>query len=426
MRPAALILLLLLACTTDEETANSAGATSLGSTVETSTVETPSSARPPATTSGAAPATTGAGSTAPGSNAGSASLSGLAYEEVAAGLAEPVLVTSAPGDDRSFVVTKDGRIWIMDADGIAEVPYLDISSLIRNSREQGLLGVAFHPGYADNGRFFVHYSDTAGDTVLAEYRVSDDPDVAAPDAVVLLLTASQPAPNHNGGMVLFGPDGMLYLALGDGGGGGDAFGNGQNPDSLLAKILRLDVSGGDGYTIPPDNPFADGGGAPETWAMGLRNPWRFWFDDGLIYIGDVGQNAFEEIDVASASAPGLNYGWPITEGLHCYEPPTDCDAAGLTMPIVEVAHGDAGTCSITGGVVYRGSAIPELTGHYLYSDYCGGWLRSFRVEGGEATEHRDWTESAGAVGPVLGMGMGGDGEVYVTTDSAVLRIVPVR
>ena len=356
----------------------------------------------------------------------SSSQSGLAYDEVASGLAQPVLVTTAPGDERSFIVTKDGRIWIMDDNGIAEMPFLDISSQIRTSFEQGLLGMAFHPEYAENGRFFVHYSDTNGDTVLAEYRVSDDRDVAAPDPVGTLLTASQPAPNHNGGMLLFGPDGMLYLGLGDGGGGGDRFGNGQNPDSLLAKILRLDVAGGDGYAIPPDNPFADGGGAPETWAMGLRNPWRFWFDDGLIYIGDVGQNAFEEIDVAPANAPGLNYGWPITEGLHCFEPSTDCDASGLTMPVLEVVHGDAGTCSITGGVVYRGSAIPELTGHYLYSDYCGGWLRSFRVEGGEATDNRDWTESAGIVGPVFGMGIGGDGEVYLTTDSEVLRIVPAR
>jgi hypothetical protein len=386
----------------------------------------PDNSTAPSTTSGAAPAATGVGSTAPGSAAGAGSLSGLAYQEAASGLAQPVLVTSPSGDDRTFVVTKDGRIWMMGADGVSETPFLDISSLIRNSGEQGLLGMAFHPGYAENGRFFVHYSDSAGDTVLAEYRVSDDPDVADPDALAILLNASQPAPNHNGGMVLFGPDGMLYLALGDGGGGGDSFGNGQNPDSLLAKILRLDVSGGDGYSIPPDNPFADGGGSPEAWAMGLRNPWRFWFDDGLIYIGDVGQSAFEEIDVASASAPGLNYGWPITEGLHCFEPPTDCDADGLTMPVVEVAHGDAGTCSITGGVVYRGSAIPELTGHYLYSDYCGGWLRSFRFDGREATAHQDWTESAGVIGPVLGMGVGGDGEAYVTTESAVMRIIPVR
>jgi glucose/arabinose dehydrogenase len=388
------------------------------------TVSTPASdtSAAPATTLATVPATTGEGLT--DTTAAASPLSGLAYEEVATGLAEPVLVTSRPGDERSFVVTKDGRIWIMGTDGVQATPFLDISDLVRNSGEQGLLGMAFHPG--GNGRFFVHYSDTKGDTVLAEYRVSDDPDQADPDAVGIVLTASQPARNHKGGMVQFGPDGMLYLALGDGGGGGDTFGNGQNPDSLLAKLLRLDVAGQGGYTVPPDNPFADGGGAPETWAMGLRNPWRFWFDDGLIYIGDVGQNAFEEIDVAPASTPGLNYGWPITEGLHCFDPPVDCDAEGLTMPMIEVAHGDAGTCSITGGVVYRGSAIPELDGHYLYSDYCGGWLRSFRIADGVATDHRDWTESAGAVGPVLGMGVGGDGEAYLTTSSAVLRIVPTR
>jgi hypothetical protein len=236
---------------------------------------------------------------------------------------------------------------------------------------------------------------------------------------------NQPAANHNGGTIAFGPDGYLFIGLGDGGGGGDTFGTGQPVDDLLGNLLRIDVDG-DPYAIPAGNPYADSDGADEVWANGLRNPWRFWFDEDLIYIGDVGQNAYEEINVAPADAAGLNYGWPITEGLHCFEPASDCDLGGLTQPVVEVEHGDAGTCSIAGGVVYRGAAIPELTGHYFYSDFCGGWLRSFLIADGVATDVRDWTDQVGAPGNVVSFGTDAAGEIYLLTTERVFRIVPLR
>ncbi len=354
-------------------------------------------------------------------------LQGLAYETVDVGLPSPVLVTAPPGDERLFVVTKDGRIWVYHDDLRREEPFLDLRSLVRNRGEQGLLGLAFAPDYADSGRFYVHYNDGRGATVLARYQVSADPDRADPDSAQVLLTIDQPAGNHNGGMVAFGPDGYLYLGLGDGGGANDVFGQGQRPDTLLAALLRLDVSGADGYTIPPDNPFRDGGGAAEVWAIGLRNPWRFWFDEGLIYIGDVGQGAFEEINVVQAGTGGLNYGWPLTEGLHCFRPSSGCDTAGTTPPVVEVAHGDGGTCSITGGVVYRGEAIPEVAGHYFFSDYCGGYLRSFRADDGGVEEQADWTEQVGSAGRVTSFGVDAAGEVYLTSaDGTVRRLIPIR
>jgi hypothetical protein len=208
-------------------------------------------------------------------------------------------------------------------------------------------------------------------------------------------------------MIQFMPDGRLLLGLGDGGGGGDRFGNGQNPDTLLGGLVSLDV---------------DGDPSPTLYAMGLRNPWRFWIDDTVIYIADVGQNAYEEISVSEPLEPGRNYGWPIFEGLHCYAT-AECDGAGLVAPVLEVEHGDAGTCSITGGVVYRGAAIPQLDGHYFYSDYCGGYLRSFLHADGEATELRDWTEQVGVPGGVSGFGVDGAGEMYVTTTEQVLAVV---
>lgn len=340
-------------------------------------------------------------------------LTSLAYTEIATGLPFPVLFTFRPSDGQNFILTKNGQVWILTENGPEE--FLDISDRVTNSGERGLLGMAWHP--TDPERLFLHYSDNNGDTVISEFVDGQER---------LILGVQQPAPNHNGGMIEFGSDGYLYIALGDGGGGGDSFGTGQPVDDLLASLLRIDVDGGDPYGIPDGNPYADGSGAPEVWASGLRNPWRFSFDEGLIYIGDVGQGAYEEINVAPADAPGLNYGWSITEGLHCFEPPQGCDTNGQTLPVLEVPHSDSGTCSIAGGVVYRGEAIPELAGHYFYSDYCGGYLRSFLYADGAATETRDWTDQVGDIGGVISFGRSALGEVYVMNTETVYRIDPVR
>lgn len=342
-------------------------------------------------------------------------LLGLAYRKIAGDLDFPVFVDAPPGDSRLFVVSKEGRIWVSEGGPVLDEPFLDIADLVRNEGEQGLLGLAFDPAVED--RFFVHYSDIRGDTVLASYLFSADPNRADPSSGRILFTADQPASNHNGGMLSFGPDGHLYLALGDGGRGNDAFGHGQRSDTVFGAILRFAT---DPFGPAPGNPF------DEVWSYGLRNPWRFSFDGELIYVADVGQNSFEEINVAPAAAPGLNYGWPIVEGLHCFSPPTGCDTTGITLPVVEVAHGDGGACSITGGYVYRGDAIPELNGHYFYSDYCGGWLRSFAWNGSEVTEATDWTADVGSIGGVTSFGTDGFGELYVTAGDSVYLVVPVR
>jgi glucose/arabinose dehydrogenase len=238
-----------------------------------------------------------------------------------------------------------------------------------------------------------------------------------------MLHIGQPYANHNGGHVLFGPDGMLYVGMGDGGSGGDPHGNGQDRGTLLGKLLRIDVDRGEPYAIPRDNPFGAGrrGGRPEIWAWGLRNPWRFAFDreTGLLYIADVGQSRWEEIHVAAASQPGFNYGWNIMEGAHCYRSRT-CDRSGLVMPAHEYDHSQG--CSITGGFVYRGRGVPGLVGHYVYSDYCNGWIRSFRYVDGVAREHRDWDVSG--IGNVTSFGEDGRGEMYVlSTNGRVYRVV---
>ncbi len=318
----------------------------------------------------------------------------------------PIQMTAAPGSETSYLITKDGRVWLFEEGVVESSPVLDISGRVRNQGEQGLLSLTLHPN--DPTRLFLHYSANNGDTVVAEYSFTD-PHTVDRDSERILLRLSQPAGNHNGGMIQFGPDGSLYVGLGDGGGANDVFGNGQNPDSLLGGLVSLDVDGDD-----PD---------PTLYAMGLRNPWRFWLDQDLIYIADVGQNSFEEVSVARLE-PGLNYGWPITEGFGCFRSRM-CDTTGLVLPVVEVRHGDAGTCSITGGPVYRGSDIPELVGHYFYSDYCGGYLRSFRYDGG-LNDETDWTDQVSVPGRVVGFGVDGRGEMYVATTESLLKVVAVR
>jgi len=421
-------LVLLASCTPAESvtTSSSAGEPSNSSTSTTTTDE-------PVTSSTAVDpgeSTTTAGPTATTTTTTLPQLTGLAYEKVAGGFSFPVFVDAPPGDDRLFVATKDGRIHIIKDGATLVQPFLDISEPTNNDGEQGLLGLAFHPDYASNGLFYVHYSDRHGDTKIFEYRVGSNPDLADLETARLLLVVTQPASNHNGGMLAFGPDGYLYIGLGDGGGAGDRYGNGQRPDTLLGTLLRIDPVGGDpvgglAYAIPPDNPFVDGGGAPEVWAYGLRNPWRFSFDGDLLYIGDVGQNRWEEIDVVSASAAGINYGWPIMEGNSCFSPSSGCDTDGLLLPIAEYSHGDG--CSVTGGYVYRGAAIPELAGRYFYSDYCGGWLRSFVNEDGVATDMQDHTGQVGSLDSVVSFGTDSFGELYVTTSGGdVWKLVGER
>jgi glucose/arabinose dehydrogenase len=321
-----------------------------------------------------------------------------------------------------FVVDQPGTISVIHDDGQVAT-FLDLRDLVTFGGEQGLLGLAFHPRYPDDPRFFVHYSDRSGTNVLAEYRVSpDDPDRADPGSARTVLEVSQPAANHNGGMIAFGPDGYLYVALGDGGGAGDRYGNGQDPNTLLATILRIDVDGAGPYAIPPDNPFAGGGGAPEVWAFGLRNPWRFSFDGDRIFIGDVGQNAWEEIDVADRRIGGLNYGWPILEGTHCYAV-ADCDPAAFQSPVLEYPH-DAGRCSVTGGYVYRGTAIPGLAGSYFYGDYCSGAISSFRIDGEGLFDTRDWPALSSP--GLTSFGVDGDGELYVVSSSGTVFRIDAR
>jgi glucose/arabinose dehydrogenase len=378
------------------------------------------------TTTTTVAAATSSTETAPPSTT-AAPFEGLRLETVAGGLDLPVFAAAPAGDDRLFVVEKPGRVRIVRNGGLASEPFLDIAGEVGSAGlEQGLLGLAFHPGYTDNGRLFVYFTDRSGASRLAEVAVSDDPDRADPASLRVLLTEPQPAANHNGGMIEFGPDGYLYVAFGDGGGANDRFGNGQRPDTRLGTLLRIDVDGGDPYVVPPDNPYVAGGGALEVWAYGLRNPWRFTIDpvDDLIYIGDVGQERWEEVIVAPTDLGGLNYGWPIMEGFECFR--TDgCDATGLTPPELVYDHGEG--CSVIGGYVYRGSAIPELEGHYLYGDWCGGWVRSFRFVDGEATELRDWTEDLGSPGQVLSFGRDGAGELYLLTQEGLVhRIVADR
>ncbi|CAN5227269.1 hypothetical protein BH18ACT5_BH18ACT5_07070 [soil metagenome] len=324
----------------------------------------------------------------------------LALEVVASGFDRPLFLTSPPGDSRLFVVEQGGRIRI-----IGGGTFLDISSLASDGGERGLLGLAFHPDYATNGFFYVNYTDNAGDTRIARYtRSSSDPAQAAANSGQILLTIQQPASNHNGGWLAFGPDGLLYIAMGDGGGGNDQFGNGQNPNSLLGKILRMNVASGD----------------TEIWARGLRNPWRNAFDGNLLYVADVGQNQWEEINVISTTANAPNLGWPIMEGSHCFGG-SNCNPTGLVLPVAEYGHNQG--CSITGGYVYRGTAIAGLAGTYFYSDFCQGTIRSFRFDGAQALESTVWSNLS-EIGTVSSFGQDASGELYVLPfDGTVRKLV---
>jgi glucose/arabinose dehydrogenase len=342
-----------------------------------------------------------------------------------AGFNQPLNIAHAgDGSGRLFVVERGGRIRIIKDGAVLPAPFLDVSVKVRTAGgEQGLLGLAFSPDYASNGRFYVNYTDLQGHSVIARYSVSSNPDAADASSETVLLTLEQPYANHNGGHIAFGPnDGYLYIGFGDGGSANDPLGSGQNTDTLLGKILRIDVeSGVQPYAIPATNPYAQTAGyRPEIWALGLRNPWRFAFDrdTGDLYIADVGQALWEEVNFQPASSPGgENYGWNIMEGAHCFQSVT-CDTTGLTLPVVEYDHSLG--CSITGGVVYRGAAYPALRGAYLYADYCSGRIWSLKRDGVA------WEASLLLDTPyrITAFGEDEDGNVYLThyTSGEIYRI----
>jgi glucose/arabinose dehydrogenase len=341
----------------------------------------------------------------------------------AEGFDHPVFLTAAPGDTRAFVVEQPGRIrWIENGRPSKRV-LLDVSRQVRYGGECGLLGLAFHPGFATNAFLYVDYTDRSGDTQVERYTVRADRDSVVPGSARRILTAVQPFANHNGGMLAFGLDGMLYVGMGDGGAAGDPFANGQNLRTLLGKLLRLDVDHGDPYAIPAGNPYRErtSDTRGEIWALGLRNPWRFSFDaeTKLLIIGDVGQNRYEEVDVVDAARAGANYGWNVREGAHGYGFPRP-GPANRVEPAVEYEHPDG--CSVTGGYAYRGQAMPALAGTIFYSDYCNGWLRSFRWKGGRATEQTQW--NVGNLGSVTSFGEDAERELYVVAyDGRIWKLV---
>jgi len=307
----------------------------------------------------------------------------LTLKPVASGFAKPLYLTHAH-DQRLFVVQQAGQIMIIEGGVTRPTPFLDIKTRVgSNGNEQGLLSVAFHPNYQKNGLFYVNYTNLEGSTTIARYHVSADPNVADEISEQILLTIPQPYSNHNGGHILFGPDGYLYIGMGDGGAANDPHNNGQSLNTLLGKILRLDVDTGSPYGVPQDNPFITTAAArPEIWSYGWRNPWRMAFDaaTGDLYVADVGQNQYEEVDVELAgSGGGQNYGWRLMEASHCFNP-TSCDPATLkvVMPIAEYPHSQG--CSVTGGYVYHGTQFPQLNGVYIYGDYCTGTLWGLRHE----------------------------------------------
>lgn len=347
---------------------------------------------------------------------------------------QPTAVGSPPNDNRLFVAQRLGVIRILDENfEVQEEPFLAIGDrVLANGIEQGLLGMAFHPDYATNGRFFVYYTDKEQKRTLSEFAVSaTNPNQADPDSEKVLFAFNQPEDatdiRHYAGQLAFGPDGYLYSSQGD---GADSRDQGQDPNTMFAAVSRLDVDSGDPYGIPPENPFVDGGGAPEVWAYGLRNPWRFSIDpvDQMIYIADVGHADQEEINVLPIAEGGFNLGWSDVEGTRCFHV-QDCDLSLYTEPVITYLHGsepDQG-CSIVGGYVYRGSEIPEIEGTYFYSDWCTQWVKSFKFVDGQVTDQQDWTSQIGNIGQINTFGLRGDGEMFVAThDGKVAKLTANR
>jgi glucose/arabinose dehydrogenase len=390
---------------------------------------TPVTTRPSAGAAGsgdASPTRSAAASTATGASSASTSFdpAGLkiTFTDVVGGLQAPLAIVNAgDGSKRILVVEQGGQVRIVRGTTLVDRPFLDVADRISSGGERGLLGLAFHPAFPDDPRIFVDYTDVNGDTRVSSFRVDPArPDVVDPSTEQRLLFVKQPYPNHNGGALAFGPDGDLYISLGDGGSGGDPQGNGQSTKTLLAKILRIDVdhpSGERPYAIPADNPFADGaGGLPEIWLTGLRNPWRMSFDDatGDLWIGDVGQGSWEEVDVQRANAPGgTNFGWNRMEGSHCYQPSSSCANASLTTPVTDYGH-DQG-CTVIGGLVVRGTRQSSLTGGYLFADYCSG--RVWAIDP-TSSEYRKPTLVAETAHNFAAFGEDEDGEPFAVDISA--------
>ncbi|MBH0179053.1 MAG: glucose dehydrogenase [Nitrospira sp.] len=352
----------------------------------------------------------------------------LTVQLVTANLDSPVFMTAAPGDNsRLFVVEKNGliRIFNMGTGALLQAPFLSLSGQISTAGERGLLGMAFDAQYAANRQFYVFYTDSTGDIVIARYlRNAANANVADSAGTPLLTIEHSAQSNHNGGMLVFGPDGCLYASVGDGGGSGDPNNNGQTITSRLGKILRINPYTGSICNITT-NPFFVSV-VPEVWSLGLRNPWRFSFDrvTNDLYIADVGQGAREEINVSPApnAGRGLNYGWRLMEGFLCFNPATNCNQGGLTLPVLDYPH-LSGACSVTGGYVYRGTAIPSRVGTYFYADFCNGFVRSFRYQNGQATNQHEWSLLSRS--GITSFGEDAQGELYLMTQGGSLfKIVP--
>jgi hypothetical protein len=361
----------------------------------------------------------------------------ITSQRIASGLNNPVYLTTPPGDaSRLFVLERPGLIRIIADGTLLPTPFLDIQSIVLSVfNEQGLLGLAFHPNYAGNGQFFVYFTEGtgAGRSVIFRYNVSANPDIADATSGFRVFTLTQPFVNHNGGQIAFGTDGYLYLGLGDGGSAGDPADRAQNGMNLLGKMLRLDIDGPDAYpadtnnnyAIPPTNPFVGNPGVlDEIWALGLRNPYRWSFDRLTqdLWIADVGQNCWEEINLTPASSTGgENYGWDVMEGLHCFNEANHFDCtqsscgSGLVDPVLEYGHGPA--CSVTGGYVYRGSQIPAVQGLYFFADYCSNEILSVAFEGGTMVDSTNWTTALdppnATINSISGFGEDANGELYI-------------
>lgn len=340
----------------------------------------------------------------------------VGLDPVVDGLSDPVFVTNA-GDERLFIVERRGTIQVITDEVLGDVPFLDLTDRVGSgSSEQGLLGLAFPANHAESGFFYVYYTDLDGNTVVSRFTVSADPNVADPESEQVVLTQEQPNWNHNGGMIAFGPDNYLYIGFGDGGGQGDPNGNGQRLDTWLGKILRIEVdpdyTDGEPYQVPDDNPYVDDQTAePEIWASGLRNPWRFSFDreTGDLWIADVGQDEYEEVNVIGVADGGANFGWNETEGPDCFLAP-DCDVSPFVQPVFTYTHSSGAGCSVTGGYVSRGEEFADLYGVYVLADYCTGLLWGGGPDGAGGFVFSDPIETGLNVSS---FGEGADGRLYV-------------